>query len=294
MKLRVLAAALLAGSLALTACGQEGSPGGAASGPAVTYTVATNVDVAGSPTFQKMKERGRIIVGARDNQPGLGAKDAITGQYSGFDIEMARMIAAGLGFSADKIDFKPVTSQQREDAIERGEVDYVVATYTINDERKKRVSFAGPYVEAAQDLLVRSDDTSITGPTTLQGKKVCSQTGSTSIKRVRDQALTQPENIVEFGSYSECVDALTTGRVDTVTTDNLILAGLAAQRGGEVKLVGQTFSTEPLGVGLALNDTALRNKVNDLLQAAVDDGTWQKINEATLKLAAEPPALVRY
>jgi glutamate transport system substrate-binding protein len=295
MKLRHLAAGLLVGALALTACGKEGSPGAESSG--VPQRAATGVKVDGSPTFQAMTQRGRVVIGVKEDQPGLGFKDATTGQYSGFDVEIARLVAAQLGFGPDKIDYKAVPSASREDAISRGEVDYYVGTYTINDNRKQRVSFAGPYFVAGQSLLVRKDETAITGKDTLKGKKVCSVTGSTPIQRVKDQQLTEPTNIVEFQNYSQCVDQLLSKQVDAVTTDDAILKGYAAQQPDKLKVVGKPFSTEKYGIGLNKDDSALRNKINDLLQAAESDGTWQKIYDNTLGLSgnpAKPPQIQRY
>jgi glutamate transport system substrate-binding protein len=302
MKLRTLAVGLVVSALALTACGREGSPTaptapGGQEATALTYPVAENVQVAGSPVFQAMSQRGRVVVGVKEDQPGLGFKDATTGEYSGFDIEMARMVAAGLGFGPDQIDYKPIPSAAREDSISRGDVDYYVGTYTINDKRKQLISFAGPYFQAGQSILVRADETAITGPQTLKGKKVCSASGSTPIQRVRDQGLTEPENIVEFQTYTQCVDQLLTNQVDAVTTDDAILAGYASQQPDELKLVGEPFSEEPYGIGLNKDDSALRNKINDLLQASYDDGTWQKIYDGTLGLSgatASPPELQRY
>jgi glutamate transport system substrate-binding protein len=300
MKLRTLAVGLMVGVLALTACGREGSPttpaapGGEAA-PEVSYPVATGVSLPDSPTFAKIQQRGRIVAGVRDDQPGLGFRDATTGEYAGFDIEIARMIAAGLGYGEDQIDYVVVPSAAREDTIERGDIDYMVGTYTINDTRKQRVSFAGPYYVAGQSVLVAADNTTITGKDTLQGQRVCSVTGSTPIQRVRDQGLT--DQIIEFQTYSQCVDQLLAGQVDAVTTDDAILAGFASQRPDELKVVGETFSTEPYGIGLNRDDTALRNKINDILQASYDDGTWQKIYDATLGLSgstASAPQLERY
>jgi glutamate transport system substrate-binding protein len=295
MKLRHLAAGLLVGALALTACGKEGSPGSAGSG--VTQNTAAGVTVDVSPTFTAMTQRGRVVIGVKEDQPGLGFKDATTGQYSGFDVEVARLVAAQLGFGADKIDYKAVPSASREDAISRGEVDYYVGTYTINDNRKQRVSFAGPYFVAGQSLLVRSDENAITGKGALKGRKVCSVTGSTPIQRVKDQQLTEPQNIVEFQNYSQCVDQLLSKQVDVVTTDDAILKGYAAQQPDKLKVVGETFSTEPYGIGLNHDDGALRNKINDILQGAETDGTWKKIYDGTLGKSgspADPPALQRY
>ncbi|SHK24336.1 amino acid ABC transporter substrate-binding protein, PAAT family [Pseudonocardia thermophila] len=305
MKIRKLALGLIVGALALTAaCGREGAPpaAGGDGGPAgadaqLTYEVATDVTLTGSPTFDRMKQAGKVVIGIREDQPGLGFKDATTGARSGFDVEIARMVAAGLGYGDDKIEYKAVPSAAREDTISRGDIDFMVGTYTINDNRKQRVSFAGPYFVAGQGLLVRKDETEITGKDTLKGKKVCSVTGSTPIQRVREQGLTEPENIVEFQTYSQCVDQLLSRQVDAVTTDDAILKGYAAQAPDDLKVVGEAFSVEPYGIGLAKDDAVLRGKINDLLQAAMDDGTWQKIYDATLGKsgsAAEPPAIERY
>jgi glutamate transport system substrate-binding protein len=301
MRIRTLAAGLLVGALALTACGKQGSPAGEAGQPSggaqlPTYPVAQNVDVPGSATFASIKSKGGLTIGVKDDQPGLGQKDPTTGKYSGFDIEIAKLVAANLGYDESKITYKTVDSGAREAAIGNGDVDYYVGTYTISDSRKQLVSFAGPYFQAGQDLLVRADDNSITGPDTLKGKKVCSITGSTPIQRVREQGLTEPQNIVEFQKYSECVAKLATKDVDAVTTDDAILKGYAAQD-KSFRVVGKPFSQEPYGIGLKKDDSALRNKIDDILQTALDDGTWQKIYDATLGQSgatATKPTIQRY
>lgn len=280
MKWRTLTVGTVVGALALAGCGKSGSPGEQA---ALSYPVASNVQVADSPTFAKMKQRGHIVMGVKDDQPGMGAKDPVTGTYSGFDIEIGRLVAAGLGFDPSKIEYKVVQSAGREQAIENGDVDYYVGSYTINAKRKERVGFAGPSIVIGQDLLVRKDDNSITGPETLKGKKVCSVTGSTPIQNVRDKQLTEPSNIVEFGGYSQCVDKLLSNQgVDVVTTDDAILKGYAAQDPDKLRVVGKPFTVEPEGVGVPKNDKALRLKIDDILQAALTDGTWQKIYDSTL------------
>ena len=296
MRVRTLAVGLLVGGLALSACGKEGSPS-TSSGPSTTAAVETNVTVAGSSTFDKMKSRGKVIIGVKEDQPGLGYKDASTGKYSGFDIEIAKLVAAKLGFSDSQVEYKTIPSAGREQGIINGTVDYYVGTYTINDKRKQQISFAGPYFVAGQDLLVRKDDTSITGKDTLKGKKVCSVTGSTPIQRVRDQGLTEASNIVEFQGYSQCVEKLLTKDVDAVTTDDAILKGYAAQEPDKLKVIGKPFSSEPYGVGLPHDDKALRDKVNDILQKSIDDGTWQGIYDATLGKSgakADKPKIDRY
>jgi glutamate transport system substrate-binding protein len=162
-----LASVALTFMFAVAACGKTSdtttAPGG------TTAPVATNAAITGSPTFDKMKSRNKVIIGVKEDQPNLGYKDPTTNQYSGFDIEMAKLIAAQLGFTADQIEYKAIPSANREQSIINGDIDYYVGTYSITDKRKDQVGFAGPYFIAGQDLLVRKDDTSITGPDSLAG-----------------------------------------------------------------------------------------------------------------------------
>ncbi|WP_411084116.1 glutamate ABC transporter substrate-binding protein [Streptomyces sp. cmx-18-6] len=307
MKLRKSAAVAAIAVLALTATacgGKEGSagdkpggkqPGSSEAPPLPTYEVAKDVALD-SPAFKKAKKRGKLIIGAKADQPYLGFEDQSTKERSGFDIEIARMIAADLGFSKDQIEWKTVDSGIRETAISKGQVDYFVGTYTINDERKKQVGFAGPYYKAGADLLVRKDEKDIKGKETVKGKKVCSIVGSTPLQEIK-----KPEygaSVVEFAKYSDCVQQLLTKQIDAVTTDDSILKGYAASNPDKLKVVGQPFTDEPYGVGLNKDDKVLREAINDSLERHVLDGTYKKIYEATLGLSGSeftlPPALERY
>jgi len=258
----VAAVAVLAFSAA--ACGGDDDAGsGGASG------------VVGKAQSQK-----KLVIGVKADQPGLGL---LTGTaYEGFDIEIAKIIAKGLGVEASGISWKTTVSANREPFIQQGQVDLVVATYTINDERKKVVNFAGPYYVAGQDLLVRTDETAITGPETLEGKKVCSVSGSTPAKRIQTEY--PKASLQQFDTYSKCVQALADKAVDAVTTDDIILAGYASQSqyAGKFKVVGKTFSSEPYGIGLKKNDTAGCNKINEILKAAASDGSYKKAWDDTL------------
>jgi glutamate transport system substrate-binding protein len=307
MKLRKSAAVAAIAVLALTATacgGKEGSAGdkpsgtkpGSSEAPELpTYTVATGVSLD-SPAFKKAKERGKLIIGAKADQPYLGFEDQSTKERSGFDIEIAKMLAADLGFTEKQIEWKTVDSGIRETALAKGQVDFIVGTYTINDERKKQVSFAGPYYMAGADLLVRKDDDSITGKESVKGKKVCSIVGSTPLQEIK-----KPEygaDVVELAKYSDCVQQVLTKQVDAVTTDDSILKGYAAANSGKLKVVGKPFTDEPYGVGLNKDDKVLRDAINDSLDKHIKDGTYKKIYEATLGLSGsdytEPPALERY
>ena len=224
---------------------------------------------------------GTITIGVKEDQPGVGLREGNT--RSGFDVETAKYVARELGYAEDKINFVAAPSAQRENLITSGQVQLVFASYSITDERKKTVSFGGPYFIAGQDLLVRAEDTAITGPDSLNGKKLCSVTGSTSAKKIKDNYAGQVQ-LLERDGYSACVEALTSSAVDAVTTDNVILAGYAAQTqyAGKLKLVGQPFSEERYGVGLRKGDTELCGKVNAALEKMVTDGTWQKNLDATV------------
>jgi glutamate transport system substrate-binding protein len=306
--MRNLVATLGVAALALTvgACGKDepatgsgGTGGGSTSGcgDLHKFDVASAVDVPGSATFTKMKARGNAVVGVKADQPNLGYKDA-NGKRCGFDIEIARMVSAQLGFDPEKIEYKEIPSANRETAIGGGEIDYYVGTYSITDKRKKLVSFAGPYFVAGQDLLVRKDDSSMDeGKTALKGKKVCSATGSTPIQRVKDENLTEASNISEFKTYSECVSQLLDKKVDAVTTDDAILKGYAANAPDDLKVVGKPFSTEKYGIGVPLADKALREKVNAGLETAFSEGTWKALYDETLGksgAAATAPPLEKY
>ena len=245
----VAAASVLA--LALAACGDSAKDGGSGGG--------------GGGSFK---------IGIKFDQPGLGLKKG--SDYTGLDVDVAKYVAKELGHSENDIQWVQAPSAQRETLISTGQVNMIVATYSITDARKEKVSFAGPYFIAGQDLLVRADDSSITGPESLTGKKLCSVTGSTSAQKVKDKY--PGVQLQEFGTYSECVAALVSKGVDALTTDNTILAGYAAQDQykGKLKVVGKTFSEERYGSGIKKGDTATCEKINAALKKMIDSGDWQK------------------
>ena len=216
-----------------------------------------------------------ITIGIKYDQPGLGQK--VGEDYKGLDVDVARYVAKELGFEGDKVIFKETPTPQRETAIQGGQVALIFATYSINDERKKKVSFAGPYFIAGQDLLVSADNTDITGPDAMDGKTLCSVTGSTPAEKIKKEYATAVK-LFEQDTYTKCVEALVGGTVDAVTTDNVILAGFAAQPqyAGKLKVVGKPFSTERYGVGLKLGDTELCGKVNAAIEKMISEGSWQK------------------
>jgi glutamate transport system substrate-binding protein len=200
-----------------------------------------------------------------------------------------------MGKTDDQIEFTETVSRVREDVIANGQVDLVVATYTINDTRKEKVDFAGPYYVAGQDIMVKADNTDITDKASLDGKKVCTAVGSTPETRLREETKAE---VVTFDTYSECAEALGDGRVDAVSTDNVILLGLVQTSDGAFKLVGAPFSEEPYGIGLKKGADDLRGFINDVLDASYADGSWKAAYESTVgqvdDKTPEPPEVDRY
>lgn len=240
---------------------------------AAVCALAAAMSLAGCGTSS---EEGMIRIGIKFDQPGLGFKKS--GTYVGFDVDVARYVARELGYSEDKIIFKEAPSKQREAMLQNGDVDMIVATYSITAERKNAVDFAGPYFIAGQDLLVRKGDDSIRGPEDLNGKRLCSVTGSTSAKNVKNKFANEVQ-LMEQPGYAECATALFSGIVDAVTTDDIILAGLASASRGKLEVVGAPFTEEYYGVGIKKGNSALAAKINDAINQMVEDGSWQRAVE---------------
>ncbi|MFD3543813.1 glutamate ABC transporter substrate-binding protein [Streptomyces sp. NPDC058662] len=257
------------------------SKAGAAAAVAVALALTATACGGGS---DKGSEGGggkeKVVIGIKFDQPGLGLKTP-DGKYTGFDVDVATYVAKELGFQPDQIEWKQAISAERENLISNGDVKFVVASYSINDKRKEKVDFAGPYFLAHQDLLVRADDTSITKAEDLNKKKLCSVTGSTSAQNVKTK-LAPEADLLEQGGYSECLTGLENKAVDALTTDNSILAGYAAQdkNKGKFKLVGLSLSNENYGIGLKKGDTELQTKINAALKKMVADGSWDKAVQA--------------
>ncbi len=280
-----IAALAAAAMLTLGACAASEEP--------TAPPVEEEVEFEAGTTMAELNEAGEITIGTKFTQPLFGQVDA-DGNPQGFDVEIGKLIAAKLGIPEDGINWVETVSANREPFIEAGEVDLVIATYTINDDRKKIVSFAGPYYEAGQDILVLAGNPEvIEGPEDLEGKPVCTVTGSTSEKNIAEYT----DNIIAATDYADCLEPLRAGTVVAVTTDNVILAGLADQNAPEFEVVNNPFTQEPYGIGLALDDTEFRNWINDVLEEAYEDGSWADAWERTAGVVLdtpEPPAVDRY
>jgi glutamate transport system substrate-binding protein len=283
-----LLALAAAGALALSGCASDGGDAGGGE----TATPEPEPTFAEGSTMAALAEAGTITIGTKFDQPLFGLVGP-SGVPEGFDVEIGKIIAAELGISEDNIEWVESVSANREPFIQNGEVDIVVATYTINDKRKEVVSFAGPYYMAGQSILVLADNEDIESEDDLVGQPVCSVTGSTPAANL--EAL--GAEVLLTDTYSNCLGPLRDGTVVAVSTDNVILAGLAAQNEGEFKVVGTPFTEEPYGIGLALDDTEFRDWINDVLEASYEDGSYEAAWNATAGTVlefVEPPAVDRY
>ncbi len=262
-------------ALSLAACGDAGED---TEGPDVEVTEDAASNFEDGTRMKELAEAGSVKIGVKFDQPGLGFKDAASDVPTGFDVEMAKVLAASLGIDPESdVEWIETISDNREPFLEDGTVDLVLASYSITDERRQVVGQAGPYLVTGQQLLV-PEDSDVESTDDLQGKEVCSVTGSTSLENVKAEGM-KP---VGFDTYSECVEKVLDGTVEAMSTDGTILAGYAAQNEGELKVVGEEFSEERIGVGYSKDHPEMCQWIVDTITEAYEDGTYEEAFNATL------------
>ena len=267
---RTACAAALLLALPLTACSDDGSGND-----------EDAIELTGVP--EDLAEAGAIRIGVKYDQPGIGLRPPGADSPEGFDIEIGRIIADRLGIEEENITWVEAVSESREQLLEGGSFDLVVASYSITDERRELVGQAGPYFTTGQQLLIRAEDEDvITSPDDLAGRQVCSVKGSTSLDRAVTDYAADP---VGFTTYSECVDQLREDEVDAVTTDGAILLGYAAQRPNLFRVVGEPFSEERYGIGYPKDADGMCEFLTEVLEQSFDDGTWAEAFDTTLGMA---------
>jgi glutamate transport system substrate-binding protein len=274
--IRTKAAIAVAGlALSLAACGDAGDDT-----DAVDVEASEDVSFDEGTRMAELADAGTINVGVKYDQPGLGFNETGSDMPTGFDVDIAKILVASLGIDPEdtsKVKYIETISDNREPFLEEGKVDLVLASYSITDERRAVVGQAGPYMVTGQQLLV-PEDSDAEGPEDLQGKEVCSVTGSTSL----DNAKAEGMKPVGFDTYSQCVDKVLDGTVEAMTTDGTILAGYAAQNEGQLKVVGEPFSEERIGVGYSKDSPEMCQWITDTLEQANEDGKWAEAFEANL------------
>lgn len=276
-------------ALSLAACGDAGED---SEGVDVQAEEVEEGKFEEGSRMAELAEAGEITIGVKYDQPGLGFKDASADVPSGFDVEIAKLLVADLGIdpSSDAVTWEETISDNREPYLEAGRVDLVLASYSITDERRQIVGQTGPYLVTGQQVLV-SADSDITGIADLEGEEVCSVSGSTSLENVEAEgAVGAPAD-----TYSQCAEDVLNGSVEAMSTDGAILLGLAAQNEGELKVVGEEFSEERIGVGYSLESPEMCEWINGVLEESFENGDWEAAFQATLGgddvETPEPPTL---
>lgn len=225
-------------------------------------------DTPPGSTMAEIKKRGHLIAGVDQNSYLTGFRDPRTGDLDGFDIDISKEIAKSLFGDPNRIRFKALTSAEREQALQKGEVDVVVRSMSITCARWENINFSTEYLTAGQRVLVNNGSRA-RGMADLRGERVCSSKGATSVRKITESGA-KP---VTVENWSDCLVMLQQGQVDAVSTDDTILAGMAAQD-PNTKIVGPRFSTEPYGVGIPKDDEDMVRYVNAVLDEIRGNGTW--------------------
>jgi glutamate transport system substrate-binding protein len=263
--------------LVLAACGLSGADGSRQRASAFPD----------DSSMAKIERRGVVTVGITFDQPLFGYKDPATGRIGGFDAEMARMIAADITGDERNVRFIEAVPTNREQWLQRGVVDVVVATYSITAERGRIIEFTKPYYFAGQDTLVRADDHRIRGLAELAGKAVCTAARTTSEARLRSRL--PATRLVVVNAFGECLPALVEGRIDAISTDDTILLGLMSRYPDRLRLVGRPFGKEPYGMGVRKGDTVFRDYLNRLIDRSLRDGSWDQAFRDTIGAVGVTP-----
>jgi polar amino acid transport system substrate-binding protein len=303
-----LAAAALA-AVVLGGCATQAAPGGTGvipaapdAAPAVapaaaecadattSYAPTTGTEVPGGSTMAAIRDRGHLLVGVSADTLQMGARNPFTGQIEGFDIDIARQVAQAIIGDPDAIRFRVITAGDRIPVLQEHEVDLVVRAFTINCERWQDIAFSAEYFTAGQKVLV-STESDAQGIEDLAGQRVCAPEGTTTLERL-DEYDVEP---VGARTHSACLALFQQGRVDAITGDDTVLAGFVAQD-PYARVVGEAFSAEPYGVGVAADQVDLVRYVNAVLDGMKADGTWAQVYDRwlgeALGPAPAPPASV--
>lgn len=238
------------------------------------------------PTLDAIRARGRLVVGLDTGSNLMSYRDPATGLITGFDVDIAREIAYDLLGDRTAVDFRILSSEEREQALEDGLVDIVAKTMSITCERREHVDFSTVYFRAQQRILVvRGSD--ITDVPDLAGRRVCIARGTTSLARM--QQVQPAASILTVPTWADCLVVLQQRQVDAVSTDDTILAGLASQD-PYLELVGRSLGAEPYGIGITLGNDDLVRFVNGTLARIRADGTWAELYDRYLSVLGPTPA----
>ena len=268
--------------LFLTACTTGRGP---AAQPQGTSQPAPTPAMPPDTYMKTIQDRGRLIAGVKTDVLLFGYLNPRTNTIEGFDVDIAKEITRAIFGDPERIELKEVTSQTRTPALKEGIVDVVLATMTITKARMEEIDFSDVYYESGQQLLVPKSSP-IKSIQDTAGKRVCAAIGSTSernITRFQPQAV-----LVQADKYTDCLLAVQQGRADAISTDDNILMGLAEQD-PSMQLVGEKFTQEPYGIGIAKGRPEFVQFVNDVLKDVKQSGRWKEIHKKWLGKYTETP-----
>lgn len=244
----------------------------------------SGTEPAAANGLEAIKQRGKLVVGVKYDTKLFGLKDPATGKVEGFDIDIAKAVAKYIFGDASKLELKEVTSKTRITMLQNGDIDAIIATMTISDERKKQVDFSDVYFNAGQSLLVKKGSP-VTGLESLTpDTKVLAVKGSTSAKNIREKA--PKATILEFENYQDAFNALKAGKGEALTTDNSILLGMQ-QQDPNYTLVGGNFTEEPYGIAVKKGQPELLRAINDTLKELKSSGEYDKLRKQWLGVKPE-------
>jgi glutamate transport system substrate-binding protein len=243
--------------------------------PLLVLATAFGLSSCSTPAEEAVTDSYSIRIGIKYDQPGVSYMSE--SGPTGFDVDVAAYVAMKLGYSPYEVQWVEVNSDNREEMLTNGSVDLVVAAYSITDERRELVDFAGPYLVAGQDILVRANESRIDGSDYLAGLTICSATGSTSTDKI-SEIYGSYITVVERETYADCVAAVIADAADAVTTEDVVLAGLAStdENFSLVRLVGKPFTEESYGIGLPKGSRQDCETINEALTEMVADGSWER------------------
>lgn len=257
--------------------------------------VADDASVSASSWAKRIKDAGSFRLGGVQTSTLFAQLDETDGKLRGFDAGLAQLLVRYILGDESKYDFTQVTSSTRESVLQNDQVDAVFATYSITDDRKKAISFAGPYYTSQQGILVAASNSDINSVDDLADKNVAVQSGSTGpqiVAELAPKAVTQ-----EFTTDEEARTALEQGRVDAYVIDVTMQLSSIAKNPGKYRLAGEAFGpTDAYGIGLPLDSDGVAF-VNAWLKAIEDDGTWGKLwkvcigDRTAVASVPKPPAI---
>ena len=304
-----LGAAALA-SLGLVACGDAEAPAPSTDEEASDETkldadaydeliasgdVAADDAIAASAWASAVKKAGTLRVGGVQTSLLFSSLNEQDGKTRGFDAGLSQLLTRYILGDETKQEITQVTSDTRESVLQNDQVDVVFATYSINDDRKKVISFAGPYYTTQQSILVMADNSDINSVEDLAGKNVAAQSGSTGPSILEEYA--PDASVQEFKTDEEARTALSQGRVDAYVIDTAMQMGSMTRNPGRYRLAGEEFGPiDAYGIGLPLDSDGVAF-VNEWLQQLEDEGVWEELwqvcigDRAGIDAAPEPPEI---